>query len=91
LLDQLNYTTNWRVRKLLHHLGVESVTDLNSEDLRIRYRKGEFGGKIGPVVRWLLRSRVLSGSVKWAGLQYIRLTEWGSEMLVLPGARNACK
>ena len=82
LLEQLNYTTNWRLRKALRKLRVENVIDLNSEDLRIRYRHGDFSGKKGTVIRWLLRNRAFIMAVQWAGLQYIRLTERGSEMLI---------
>jgi SAM-dependent methyltransferase len=88
LLEQLNYTTNWRLRKALRELRVENVIDLNSEDLRIRYRHGDFSGKKGTAIRWLLRNRALSSAVRWAGLQYIRLTESGSEMLLFPGPRT---
>lgn len=91
LLEQLNYTTNWRLRKLFRELRIKNVIDLNGEDVRIRYRDQDFSGKKGVVMRWLLRNPMLSPVTQRAGFLYIRLTELGSEMLLFPGPRTSCK
>jgi ubiquinone/menaquinone biosynthesis C-methylase UbiE len=88
LLNQLRYTTNWRVRKLLKRSQTEQVVDLNVQDFRgkcSRQNSG-FASRKARLVKQLTRYPWLSSAVLWAASFYIRLREGGCEMLAVKEA-----
>jgi SAM-dependent methyltransferase len=87
LLKQLNYTTNWRLRKLLHQPGMR-VVDLNQQDFRSRLRWQTGTSGAGRVLRRLIRIPLVGELVIEAATFYLRLAEGGSEMLVFCACEN---
>jgi SAM-dependent methyltransferase len=87
LLRQLNYTTNWRLRKLLHQPGMR-VVDLNQQDFRSRLRWQTGTSGAGRVLRRLIRIPLVGELVIEAASFYLRLAEGGSEMLVFCACEN---
>jgi SAM-dependent methyltransferase len=82
LLNQLSYTTNARVRKLLRdRKEVEKVIDLNRESFLAKCRERSFAGRKARAFHFLIRNRVVGSTILLAALLYIRLREGGSEML----------
>jgi SAM-dependent methyltransferase len=88
LLDQLTYTTNWRVRKLFASVGITRFRDLNCEDFLAKCRG--YGANPanwkGRIVKALSNKPLVGEGVLWAASLYVRLREGGSEML---GWKNA--
>jgi SAM-dependent methyltransferase len=80
LLKQLNYTTNWRLRKLLDQTGTTFV-DLNQEDLRSSLRSQKGTSRAGRALRGLIRIPLMGKLIMNAALFYTRVAEGGSEML----------
>jgi ubiquinone/menaquinone biosynthesis C-methylase UbiE len=91
LLQQLNYTTNWRVRKLLRKLSAGRLIDLNREDLRKRCESGAAVSRKGRLSHQLIRLPWIGEVFLKAALFYLRLAEGGSEILAFPAARNHLK
>jgi ubiquinone/menaquinone biosynthesis C-methylase UbiE len=90
LLNQLTYTTNWRVRKLLSRLNCR-LLDLNSEDVSRSLAK-----KADHACTWKVRLlsrvsslRLVSGVAAGAARFYIRLREGGCEFLAIKEAQKS--
>lgn len=89
LLDQLKYTTNSRLRRLLRKLGTEyTVIDLHREQFLKKCENLSFASPVVRLVGRMTRLRFLGSLVQWAVLLFLRVREGGCEMLVLrkPGA-----
>jgi SAM-dependent methyltransferase len=86
LLRQLNYTTNWRVRKQVRQVNAGRVVDLNREDLRKRCESGAAVSGTGRLSHQLIRLPWIGKVVLQAALFYLRLAEGGSEILAFPAA-----
>jgi SAM-dependent methyltransferase len=84
LLEQLTYTTNRRVRRLLGGLGAGRVIDLNSEQFIRKCQEGSFASARARMVGRLARLPGLGRLMKRAVVAYIRLREGGSEFVTLP-------
>lgn len=80
LLNQITYTTNWRVRKLLRDLGV-AFLDLHCEDFLAKCRAGNFTSRRARSIARLSRVRFFGPAVLKAVCLALRLREGGSEML----------
>jgi ubiquinone/menaquinone biosynthesis C-methylase UbiE len=84
LAEQLNYTTNGRVRRLLRSLGEDLVViDLNREKFVKKSVNGTFVSNRLRFVRALNQLPLVGKLILSMALFYIRLREGGSEMLVL--------
>jgi SAM-dependent methyltransferase len=94
LLDQLTYTTNRRLRKLLAALGPDyTVIDLHRDEF-LRKRTGSgFAGKSTRIVAALTKLPLIGPLVLRATLAYASISEGGCEMLVLrkPGRENSAE
>jgi SAM-dependent methyltransferase len=91
LAEQLNYTTNGRVRRLLRGLGQDlAVVDLNREKFVKKSVNGTFVSKRLRRVRALTQLPLIGGTILSLALFYVRLREGGSEMLVLRGKSGVC-
>jgi len=88
LLNQLTYTTNWRLRKLLRIAGICRFLDMNEADFVARFRgQGvSFENRIALFVQRLSAVPTLRKLVILAGSTYVRLCEGGSEMLAFKEA-----
>ena len=87
LLDQLTYTTNWRVRNLLASLNYR-VIDLNSAGMLNRIDTPETSalGKKARIVCKLARVPLLSNAVRRAAVFCVRVREGGCEFLAVKEA-----
>jgi SAM-dependent methyltransferase len=88
LLNQLTYTTNWRLRKLLAMTGVCRFQDMNEADFLAKCR-GEGGNPRSRKARIAQRLCTMPGLSKvilMAASFYVRLCEGGSEMLAFKDA-----
>jgi SAM-dependent methyltransferase len=84
MLNQLTYTTNNRVRKLLAELGPGfTVLDLNRERFLKKLAVGSFAARSTRMVTALTRLPLIGWAVLWAILKYAAMTGGGCEMLVL--------
>jgi len=83
LLNQLTYTTNWRVRQLLTGSGISWFEDLNCTAFLAKCRggAGNPANWKGRVAKALVNIPTAGNFVLWAASLYIRLCEGGSEML----------
>lgn len=88
LLNQLTYTSNWRVRNLLRRMKAGRVLDLNLHGFlaKCNGQRAEFAGKKARFIHSLTRIPLLSGAVVRAASFYVRLREGGSEMLAVKEA-----
>jgi SAM-dependent methyltransferase len=88
LLNQLKYTTNWRVQRFLKRVKPERLVDLNADDVRRKFRipGATFASRKARLVKQLTRYPWLSSAVLWAASFYIRLREGGCEMLAVKEA-----
>lgn len=88
LLYQLNYTTNWRVRRLLREQQLRSLIDLNGERFVARSRdpEGNFSSRKARIFSRLVRNPWFGRAVLKSVLFYIRMREGGSEILAFGGA-----
>jgi SAM-dependent methyltransferase len=84
LLEQIRYTTNWRVRKLLGKFPLHMVCDLNSEEFIRKCGNGSFASAKARLIRRLTRLPVLGKALMNTVLFYIRLRERGTAVLVSP-------
>jgi SAM-dependent methyltransferase len=88
LLNQLTYTTNWRLRKLLTIAGVRRFQDMNEADFLAKFT-GQEGNSRSPKARFVRRLCAVPALTRWvlqAASFYIRLREGGSEMLAFKEA-----
>jgi SAM-dependent methyltransferase len=92
MLNQLTYTTNSRLRKLLAEFGTEyTVLDLHCEQfLRKRSAQG-FAAKSTRLVAALTRLPVLGSVVLGIVLRYMQVREGGCEMLILRRPQAAAR
>ena len=88
LLNQLKYTTNSRVRKLLKKVKPERLVDLNGEDLRGKFNLpgAAIASRKARFVKQLNRFPWLIDPVRSAAFFYVRLREGGCEMLAVKEA-----
>lgn len=84
MLNQLTYTTNKRLRKLLAKLGSEYIVhDLHREEFLKKRSAGSFAAGSTRLVAQLTHMPVIGGLVLWAVLKYGTLTEGGCAMVVV--------
>jgi SAM-dependent methyltransferase len=84
MLDQLTYTTNARLRKLLTALGPDyTVLDLHREQFLRKRSAAGFAGRSTRLVAKLTQLPVVSRAILWAVLKYGSITEGGCEMVVI--------
>jgi len=84
MLDQLTYTTNARLAKLLNSLGPEfQVVDVHREQFLRKRSAGTFAGRSTRLVARLSLLPVLGALLLWIILKYGSVAEGGCEMLVL--------
>lgn len=83
LLEQLTYTTNRRVRRLLRRLGAGRVFDLNAEQFVRKCEAGSFASRRARLIGALAALPVAGPLLKRALVSYMRLREGGSEMVVV--------
>src|SRR5438552_4800296 len=88
LLNQITYTTNSRLRKLLTMTGVSRFQDMNEADFVSKFR-GQGMISRSPKARFVRRLCAVPVLASWVFLAasfYIRLREGGSEMLAFKEA-----
>lgn len=84
MLNQLTYTTNGRLRRLLARLGPDYVVlDTHREQFLQKRSANQFASNSTRLVAKLTRFPVIGPLVLWAVLKYASITEGGCEMLVL--------
>jgi len=84
LLDQLTYTTNGRLRALLHELETGyTVVDLHRERFLKKCADLSFASRRARFVAQATRLPGLGDLITWAALLFLQLTEGGCEMLIL--------
>ncbi len=84
MLDQLTYTTNRRLRRLLATLGPEyAILDLHKEQFLRKRAAGSFVARSTRLVNKLTALPLIGRIVLGAILQYGSLTEGGCEMVVM--------
>jgi len=84
MLDQLTYTTNRRLRKLLSALGPEfTVVDLHREEFLRKRSAGSFAARSTRLVAQLTRLPLIGPLALRTILAYGSISEGGCEMLVL--------
>jgi SAM-dependent methyltransferase len=84
MLNQLTYTTNARLKKLLKALGPNyQVLDLHREQFLRKRAEGSFAAKATRIVARLTRVPVFGRLVLATVLKYFAIREGGCEMLVL--------
>lgn len=84
MLDQLTYTTNRRLRRLLENLGSDfTVLDLHREQFLRKRASAGFAGRSARVVARLTKLPVVGAVILWAILKYASIAEGGCEMLVI--------
>lgn len=93
LLEQLKYTTNSRLRRLLGKLGTAyTVIDLHREQFLRKCAERSFAGATARLAGAMTRVHFLGPLVQWAVLFFLRVREGGCEMLVVrkPGGVDPC-
>ncbi len=84
MLDQLNYTTNGRLRKLLTVLGPDyTVLDLHREQFLTKRSADGFAAGSTRFVAKLTQLPLFGPAVLWAVLKYGSIAEGGCEMVVI--------
>jgi ubiquinone/menaquinone biosynthesis C-methylase UbiE len=84
LLDQLTYTTNFRLRRLLEELGEEySVVDTHESQFLKKCVNGSFASRRARVVGQLIGIPGFGLLIRAGALWFLRVTQGGCEMLVL--------
>jgi SAM-dependent methyltransferase len=84
MLNQLTYTTNYRLRALTRDLGSEYVTmDLHREQFLKKCRHGSFLSFRARIVSKLARLPLVGSLITWAALLFLSWTEGGCEMVVV--------
>jgi SAM-dependent methyltransferase len=84
MLDQLTYTTNGRLRRLLGALGPEyMVFDLHREQFLRKRSSTGFAARSTRLVAMLTQMPLAGPLVLWALLKYASIAEGGCEMLVI--------
>jgi SAM-dependent methyltransferase len=92
MLNQLTYTTNRRLRKLLAALGSDyTVLDLHREQFLRKRSAGGFAAGSTRLVVKLTRLPLVGAVVLWAVLAYESITEGGCTMLVLRKPKVAAR
>jgi SAM-dependent methyltransferase len=89
MLNQLTYTTNARLRRLLQSLGAEYlVFDLHREDFLRKLESGSFVSKPAKAIAGAIKIPVLGTLLKSIVLLYLRIREGGCAMVVLRKAEE---
>lgn len=84
MLNQLTYTTNMRLRKLLSELGAGfTVFDLHREQFLKKRSEGSFAARSTRLVANLTRWPMIGRIVLWAILKYGSISEGGCEMVIV--------
>jgi len=84
MLNQLTYTTNGRLRRLLANLGPGyTVLDLHREQFLRKRSHAGFAARSTRLVAQLTRLPAVGAVVLWAVLNYGSIAEGGCEMLVV--------
>lgn len=84
LLDQLTYTTNGRLRKLLGKLGPGyTMMDLHRDRFLEKCKRGTFSVLRARFVSKMMRLPFIGSVVSVVALYFLRCTEGGSEMVVV--------
>jgi SAM-dependent methyltransferase len=84
MLEQLTYTTNRRLRKLLDAAGSGyTVIDLHREQLLRKRASGSFSARSTRLVANLAGLPVVGTAVLWCLLRYASITEGGCAMLLI--------
>jgi 2-polyprenyl-3-methyl-5-hydroxy-6-metoxy-1,4-benzoquinol methylase len=92
MLNQLTYTTNRRLRKLLTALGPDyTVVDLHREEFLRKRSAAAFAARSTRLVAQLTQLPLLGPLALRAVLAYGSISEGGCEMLVLHKPRNEKK
>ncbi len=92
MLNQLTYTTNARLRRLLAALGPDyTVLDLHRELFLRKRSAGGFAARSTRLVARLTQLPVVGPLVLWAVLTYGSITEGGCAMLVLRKPKAAAR
>jgi SAM-dependent methyltransferase len=84
MLGQLNYTTNWRVHRLLRNLEPGKIVDLNREEFLRKCADGSFQSKRARFVRALTSVPLLGQIILRMTLFYLRLCEGGTQFVIVP-------
>jgi hypothetical protein len=84
LLEQIQYTTNWRVHRLLRELRATNVRDLNTADFARKCAGQGFVSLRARAVRELICLPLLGPAVMKLMRFYIRVTERGTAILACP-------
>jgi SAM-dependent methyltransferase len=93
MLEQLTYTTNWRLRKLFAEFGPEYVViDLHRAQFLRKRSAGTFAAPSTRIVSALTKLPGLGRLIVWLILQYGSIAEGGCEMIILrkPMAAPQC-
>jgi SAM-dependent methyltransferase len=92
MLNQLTYTTNAMLRKLLTAFGPDyRVLDLHREQFMRKRSAGSFAARSTRMVVKLTRLPFVGPAALWAILKYGSITEGGCEMVVIRQPRAATK
>jgi SAM-dependent methyltransferase len=92
MLNQLTYTTNARLRKLLAELGPDyEAFDLHHEQFLSKRSVAGFAAGSTRLVAKLTQLPVAGRAILWAVLKYGSITEGGCEMVVIRKPRAATK
>lgn len=90
MINQITYTTNARLRKLLTSLGSEfEVIDVHREHFLKKRAAGGFAAPSTRLISQISKLPVLGTFFLWAVLKFGSLTEGGCEMVVLRKARTS--
>jgi ubiquinone/menaquinone biosynthesis C-methylase UbiE len=83
LLDQLTYTTNSRLRRLLQELGEEyALIDTHQHQFLKKCADGSFASPRARMIGKLTHLPVFGSLIRRAALLFLRVTQGGCEMLV---------
>jgi SAM-dependent methyltransferase len=92
MLNQLTYTTNRRLRKLLASLGPDyTLLDLHREQFLRKRSAGGFAARSTRLVVKFTQLRIVGPAALWAILAYESITEGGCAMLVLRKPKAAAR
>jgi len=84
MLNQLTYTTNGRLRRLLATLGPDfEIFDLHREQFLKRRADTDFAARSTRLISKLSQLPLVGGMVLWAVLKYASISEGGCEMVVM--------
>ena len=90
MLNQITYTTNRRLRKLLASLGPDfTVVDLHREQFLRKRSAANFAATSTRLVATLTKLPLVGSLFLWAVLKYGSVFEGGCEMVVLRRARTS--